>query len=112
MAPKDIHSFANFDQVIVRQLDIKLECDFDVKRFSGSVDITAEVLQDGATHLCLDVMSLAIDDVKDAATGASLAFEIPQNGPFGSLMKVQIPKEAKSFKCTITYRYRLPAPCV
>jgi aminopeptidase N len=104
MGRPDIHSFANFDEVVVRHLALKLECDFSKKRFFGSVDIKAEVLKPGTEYICLDVDALDIQSVKDAS-GADLAYDMPEKGLFGSMMRVKLPSGAKNVVITVTYRY-------
>lgn len=105
MSHPDVHSYANFDEVIVRHIDIALEVDFERKVFKGHVDVTAEVLKAGAEYLCLDVDGLAIESVRDASSGGDVEFLVPEKGQFGSLLRINLPHGASNVKFTINYTY-------
>src|SRR5205823_4253631 len=59
---KDIHSFANTNDVVVRHIDLDLGLDFDKKQISGKAGLQIEN-KTGARQLYLDSRDLTIQKV-------------------------------------------------
>ncbi len=57
---RDVHSFANVEQMQVRHLDLFLEVDFAARRLSGTVDLRVERRDAAATQLVLDTRDVVI----------------------------------------------------
>ncbi|MBS45684.1 MAG: aminopeptidase [Nocardioides sp.] len=72
--PRDPHSHARPDEVVVRHLSLDLDVDLDARRLSGSVALTLEHLLEGAP-LVLDTWHLSVERVTDG-DGTELPFQI------------------------------------
>ena len=71
--PHDRHSFARPNEVAVRHVSLDLALDFDRRIASGTCTLSID-RRDPAAPLMLDSSGLDITEVRDAASGATLAF--------------------------------------
>jgi len=97
---QDIHSYANFQQIVVTNLNMSLRVDFVRKILFGFVDITTSIISEDATDLLLDTRALAIADVLDLEDNSSptpLLFTLSQHHPkLGHCLKIPIPPKKRS----------------
>ena len=63
-ARRDVHSFANPDEVVVRHLDLDWDVRFDRRVLDGTVTLHIERMADGAGRLRLDTRDLAISRIE------------------------------------------------
>ena len=77
----DLHSYANFEDVRVRRIDLDLDVDFEARQLRGSAALQLE----GAAHsLVLDTKTLTIERVETASGGAPFretAFDLGEADP-------------------------------
>jgi leukotriene A-4 hydrolase/aminopeptidase len=96
--PKDIHSFANPQQVAVKHLDLDLNVFFDRLSVQGTALLTIEHLDPHAGKLVLDTRLLQIDETewsKDAKTFHEAEFALgAEDKILGRSLTIQIPQEA------------------
>ena len=59
-APRDVHSYAQPDKVVIRDLGLDLRVDFEKKQLRGHADLALEWLDASARELVLDTRDLAI----------------------------------------------------
>jgi len=96
----DMHSYANFKEIVARDYSLKLRADFRRKIFHGHVDIRAEVLVAGVRVLKLDTNALAIESVhllegKNLTEGESLDYTQPVcHHKLGTALHVPLPAAA------------------
>ena len=62
-APRDVHSYAQPDKVVIRDLGLDLRVDFEKKQLRGHADLALEWLDASARELVLDTRDLAIEKV-------------------------------------------------
>ncbi len=87
----DPHSYANFDAVRVRHLELALDVDFRQRRLIGRVDLQIERLRADATELILDTSGLAIERVE--RRGRALRFTLADGDALlGRALRIELPK--------------------
>ena len=104
-APEDIFSYANFDQVTVRHIDLDLEVLFGEKALEGSAELTLEMVDGEASQLVLDSRDLTIYAVEALAAGLwrETPFTLGQRDPLlGQSLTIDLPEETS--KVRIFYR--------
>mmetsp|Transcript_16064 Transcript_16064/g.27698 ORF Transcript_16064/g.27698 Transcript_16064/m.27698 type:complete len:619 (-) Transcript_16064:380-2236(-) len=93
----DIHSFANYDEVRVTALDLRLAADMSRKRFFGHVDISVLVEAEKSVHLILDTKALAIENcvyLSSETSGVSVQYTQPIHHPvLGIALYLPIPED-------------------
>lgn len=62
-APRDVHSYAQPDRVVIRDLGLDLRVDFEHKTLRGHADLALEWRDPAARELVLDTRDLAIEKV-------------------------------------------------
>lgn len=97
---KDIHSYANAQDVRVRHLDLDLNVDFEKRELSGSATWTFDNLT-GADHLILDTRNLVIERVTLGDATAAFGFG-DSSKTFGKALRIPISPTDR--KVTILYR--------
>ncbi|HSD71368.1 MAG TPA: M1 family metallopeptidase [Thermoanaerobaculia bacterium] len=108
-AVRDVHSFANPDEIRVRHADLDLDVLFDRKTLRGSADLSLErPAGSRATRLVLDTRDLDVEKAETSVDGAvwskapfSLA---PPDKILGSALTVTVPPDAT--RARITYATR------
>ena len=70
---RDLHSFANPDEIVVRHLDLDWDVRFDRRTLDGTATLHIERVGPGAGTLRLDTRDLTITGVELSADGASWA---------------------------------------
>jgi leukotriene-A4 hydrolase len=97
--PKDIHSFANPQQIAVTHLDLDLNVLFDRLSVQGTVVLTLERNDSNADKLILDTRLLQIDETewsKDGKAFREAEFTMgPEDKILGRALTIGLPKEAK-----------------
>ncbi|MCH7806301.1 MAG: M1 family metallopeptidase [Proteobacteria bacterium] len=103
--PEDIFSYANFDQVTVRHIDLDLEVLFEEKALEGSAELTLDMVDGEASRLVLDSRDLTIYAVEALAAGLwrETPFTLGQRDPLlGQSLTIDLPEETS--KVRIFYR--------
>ena len=103
-ARRDLHSYANSDEIRVTHVELDLDVRFDERRLRGSAMLSFERLQEGADTLVLDTRDLTITAVEswsptggfDAAT-YSLAAADPV---LGAPLTIVLPPQATRARVT------------
>ena len=99
---QDESSYAEPDKVIVKDLQLDLNVDFDQKRIGGIATYALEWKSKDAAQLVLDTRELSIKKVEAvAADGAAtpLQFELaPADKVFGSKLTIQTPEQPASVR--------------
>ena len=100
-AKRDAFSYANYDEVVVRHVDLDLSLDFEAHVLEGTADIFFEVLREGAGALVLDTRELEIKSI--TVNGAEVEYLLgATDALLGERLEIAIPDGAESV--TITYR--------
>lgn len=98
----DESSYAEPDKVIVKDLQLDLNVDFDQKQIGGTATYALEWKSKDAAQLVLDTRELSIEKVEAvAADGAAtpLQFELaPADKVFGSKLTIQTPEQPASVR--------------
>ena len=102
---RDVHSYANPQQVRVKHLDLDLEVHFDRRVLSGSATLAIERAPAGkSSPLMLDTRDLKVEKAETSADGTSYQpakFTLGDADPIlGSPLKVDLPRDAKSVRIT------------
>ncbi len=108
---KDIFSFANSKQFVIRHLELDLKVDFDRQALDGSAILHLERLDPDATTVVLDSRGLQISSIQIAA-GKSVekpvTFELSESDPVkGEAIWIRLPEDFMSqaeFRLKIDYR--------
>eukprot|EP00121_Abeoforma_whisleri_P010258 Awhi_evm1s9455 len=87
----DMHSYANFKEIMCTNLDINLSVNFEKHFFEGSVEVSAKVLDKSATKMYLDVQLLDIKEISDVKSKEKLNFLIGHKGEFGQELVIDLP---------------------
>lgn len=107
---KDVHSFANSDEVAVSHLDLDLTVHFDSKTLTGSAVLTLD-RKKKSTRLILDTRDLTIDKVLLDGSGAPVKFTLGEEVKFlGRPLTIPITSKTKSV--TIFYSTSPKAPAL
>lgn len=97
-AARDVHSYANSDEVRVTHLELDLEVGFDERRLRGSAMLSFDRLRDDADTLVLDTRDLTITAVESwSPTGGfdPATFSLAAADPIlGAALTVVLPPEA------------------
>lgn len=100
----DESSYAEPDKVVVKDLQLDLNVDFDQKQIGGTATYALEWKDKDAAQLVLDTRELTIEKVEAvAADGAAapLQFELaPADKVFGSKLTIQAPAQPASVRIT------------
>ncbi len=100
MFEKDVHSYANPNDVVIKHLSLDLTVDFTAKKLSGTATLTVEN-KTGAGQLHLDANNLAIEKIMlDDSTETKFSLASPVKY-LGSDLTVEIKPATK--KVSITY---------
>lgn len=98
----DPHSFANFDKVKVKHIDLDWNVDFNSSTLSGSAELHFDRLDPNATKLVLDTRDLTIGNVT-GDNGASLSYSLSKvDANLGQALTIDIAKSTNSV--TVYYR--------
>lgn len=99
---RDVHSYANPEQVRVRHVDLDLEVFFDRKMLKGAATLTLERAQANADALKLDTRDLKIIKAETANDGANFApvqFTLGETDKIlGAPLTVQLPAQANKVR--------------
>src|SRR5687768_1350617 len=96
---RDVFSFSDPNNVVVRHVALDLTVDFDARRLRGSATLDIDNLR-GAHTLVLDTENLTITRVvRDGGTAA--AFSVGRSGDFGAPLAIDIEPATRSV--TIDY---------
>ncbi|SBV37006.1 Peptidase M1 membrane alanine aminopeptidase [uncultured Stenotrophomonas sp.] len=100
----DESSYAEPDKVVVKDLALDLNVDFDQKQIGGTATYALEWKDKDARQLMLDTRELSVEKVEAlAADGAAtpLQFELaPADKVFGSKLSIQAPQQPASVRIT------------
>ncbi len=100
----DESSYAEPDKVVVKDLALELNVDFDQKQIGGTATYALEWKDKDAKQLVLDTRELTIEKVEAlAADGAAmpLQFELaPADKVFGSRLGIEAPQQPASVRIT------------
>jgi leukotriene-A4 hydrolase len=98
---RDIHSFAQPDEAVVRHLTLDVTVDFASQRLAGSATLRFE-LTPGARQLVLDTHGLSIDRVT-LDDGRETAFAIGDSKPFlGAPLTIDVTPASKAVRIEYT----------
>lgn len=90
----DSHSFANFDEVMVRHLEMTLKVDFKKQIISGKNILHYKIIDVKANRLILDTRGLAIKRV--SSDGVKLKWSLaPVKPPLGQALVIELPENRK-----------------
>lgn len=104
-ADRDEHSYAEPTQVVVDDLALDLDLDFDSRTLAGTATYTLDWKDDDATELVLDTRALTIERVEGEADGqwSPLQFALDAPHPtLGSRLAIQVPQ--RNARVRVTYR--------
>lgn len=104
-ADRDEHSYAEPTRVVIDDLALDLDLDFDSRTLAGTATYTLEWKDDAATELALDTRELTIERVDGEANGQwqPLEFALDDaHASLGSRLVVQAPE--RNAKIRVTYR--------
>ncbi|KAG5898655.1 hypothetical protein JTB14_005414 [Gonioctena quinquepunctata] len=106
LSPSDPSSFSRPELVIVKDICLNLNVNFNNKILSGNVILSVEKVDENANELVLDSFKLDISSVSDAETGNQLDFKLSEHlADYGSQLTVQLPeKNGNSYKIDIEYK--------
>ena len=97
-ARRDLHSYANSDEIRVTHIELDLEVGFDERRLRGSAMLSFDRLVEGADALILDTRDLTITAVESwSPTGGfdAATFSLAEADPvLGAPLTVVLPPEA------------------
>ena len=100
----DESSYAEPDKVVIKDLALDLNVDFEQKQIGGTATCALEWKDKGATRLVLDTRELSIEKVEALAadgTAAPLQFELaPADKVFGSKLTIEAPEQPASVRIT------------
>ena len=100
----DESSYAEPDKVVVKDLALELNVDFDQKQIGGTATYALEWKDKDARQLVLDTRELTVEKVEAlAADGAAapLQFELaPADKVFGSRLSIEAPQQPASVRIT------------
>lgn len=97
LTDRDLHSFANVDEVRVRHVDLDLTVSFDQKTLSGSATLDFERVAADAQRLVLDSNGLIIEAAEAGSSDplAATEFRLGDEKPFlGAPLEVDLPEDA------------------
>ncbi len=104
--PRDVHSYAEIDKVIVRAVALDLAVDFDRRELAGTAELALDWKDAGARKLVLDTRDLAIEavDAIDASGAAHAApFSLAKRDPIlGAALEIRL--DAPVSRVRIRYR--------
>ncbi len=102
----DESSYAEPDKVVIKDLALDLNVDFDQKRIGGTATYTLEWKDKSAKQLLLDTRELSIEKIEAlAADGTAMPLQFvlaPADKVFGSRLSIEAPQQPASVR--ITYR--------
>ena len=81
---RDVHSYAQPDKVVIRDLGLDLRVDFEQKQIRGHADLALEWKDEKARELHLDTRDLMINGVSGKAADGrwfKLDFELAERDP-------------------------------
>ncbi|KAL8615198.1 hypothetical protein ACOMHN_029214 [Nucella lapillus] len=111
LSPGDPCSFSRPDQCKVFNIHFDLEVDFEKKVISGTAQLSVERKTPDVNVLILDTNDLAVEWVRDQATGKALQFSAGEScKPFGSRLEVVLPT-ASGNRYVVSIRYRTSPSC-
>lgn len=101
-APRDVHSYAQPDQVVIRDLGLDLRVDFERKELRGHADLALEWRNPEARELVLDTRDLAIEKVLGKAADGRwlrLDFALAERDPkLGQKLTIRMRKPYDSVR--------------
>ncbi|KAK9732373.1 Peptidase M1 N-terminal domain [Popillia japonica] len=105
LSPNDPSSYSRPDQIILTNIFLALDANFERKIFSGNVDLSVKKINEDVKELILDSKDLNIDSIYEKETGRKLNFTISSPiEEFGSKVSVELPPDAPTeFVITIQY---------
>ena len=93
---RDVHSYGNPDEVVVRHLDLDWDVNFDQRTLSGTAVLLIERVADSADTLRLDTRGLSISRVEaadDAGAWLPAPFRLGDKDPIlGTPLEVTLPE--------------------
>ncbi|MFA6542604.1 MAG: M1 family metallopeptidase [Bacteroidota bacterium] len=107
---KDVHSFANSDEVAVSHLDLDLTVHFESKSLTGNATLTLD-RKKKTTRLIVDTRDLTIDKVLLDGSGSPVKFTLGEEVKFLG-RPLTIPITAKTKSVTIFYSTSPNAPAL
>jgi len=106
LPPRDVHSYAEPDKVVVRAVALDLAVDFDKRELAGTAELSLDWKDAGARTLVLDTRDLSIESVEaiDANGAADAArFALGKRDPIlGSALTIRLDAPAPH----VRVRYR------
>ena len=103
-APRDVFTYANYNEVRVTNADFDLTADFAAKTFSGVVVLDIEYRDLDAEHIILDADDLTIESIEGWNAGAwsETEFTLGEDDPtLGAPLEISL--EEKPDRLRITY---------
>lgn len=104
-AEKDVHSFANADEVRVTHVALDLDVNFEKKILAGTATLDLEYVKPGADKVILDSRALGFDKIEVHADDKWQAADWNLGEPFGALgqpVTIMLPEGAD--KVRLAYR--------
>lgn len=92
---KDVHSYANTEEVMLKHLVLDLNVDFKRQVLDGTVELQYEKLAANASHLILDTRELTIHEVKAGNTALEYSLK-PSDPTLGSALAIALPESGQS----------------
>ncbi|KAJ3648764.1 hypothetical protein Zmor_020541 [Zophobas morio] len=105
LSPRDPSSYSRPEDVVVTNIGINLNVDFNKKILHGHVVLDVKRINKNATELILDAKNLTVSKVIDHYTKKELKYVISDAiEEFGSKMSIELPaQEADNFTLSIYY---------
>jgi aminopeptidase N len=104
--PRDVHSYAETDKVVVSAVALDLAVDFDRRELAGTAELALDWKDKGAHTLVLDTRDLSIEAVEaiDAAgTARAARFALRKRDPIlGSALEIRL--DAPAPRVRVRYR--------
>ncbi|XP_023023652.2 leukotriene A-4 hydrolase [Leptinotarsa decemlineata] len=106
LSPSDPSSFSRPELVIIKDICLNLNVNFDNKILSGNVILSVEKVDETANELVLDSFKLDILSVSDSETDEKLDYKLSEHvADYGSKLTIELPEKAgNSYKIQINYK--------
>lgn len=96
-APRDVHSYAQPDQVVIRDIGLDLRVDFALKQLRGRADLALHWLDPQARELVLDTRDLTLGKVlgkRREGGWVRLDYTLSERDPIlGQKLVIQLPRQ-------------------
>ena len=92
---KDVHSYANTEEVMLKHLVLDLQVDFKRQVLDGTVELQYKKLAPDVKRIVLDTRELTIHEVKAGDTALEYSLK-PSDATLGSALEIALPESGQS----------------